>query len=182
MAKIDLGKYFAPKVIVNLSVLFGFLVFIVMILSFLGKEIKDKAQQIQDQRTEIGSRINSISKLADLSATAKEVQPALDELNSLLPKRDELVIFPRYINTLATESGVDEHFSFNGGEVSPAGAEAGYSAFTLSITGPYANVMAFLEELEKGNFVIRVEGLDVTIQTGSASFKADIQGLIFFRD
>jgi len=180
MAKIDAGKYFTPKVIINLSVLLGFLVFITMVLSFLGKEIKDKAQQIQDQRAEIESRINSISRLAELSAAAKEAEPALNELNSLLPKRDELVGFPRYISTLASESIVGEHFNFIGGEVAPTETEAGHGGFTLSITGSYASTLNFLEKLEKGRFVIRVTNLDIV--SGSGSFKADIQGLVFFRD
>ena len=180
MAKIDAGKYFTPKVIINLSILFGFLIFITMVLSFLGKEIKDKAQQIQDQRTEIESRINSISRLAELSATAKEAEPALNELNSLLPQRVELVAFPRYIGTLASGSNVGEYFNFVGTDVDPTDTEAGHSSFTLSITGSYANILIFLEKLEKGRFVIRITNLDVV--SGSDSFKADIQGFIFFRD
>lgn len=182
MVKIDAGKYFTPKVIINLSVLFGFLVFITMTLSFLGKEIKNKAQQIQDQRAEIESRINSISRLAELSAAAKEAEPALNELSSLLPKRDELVAFPRHIDTLATESSVDDRFSFRGEEIDPTETEAGHSGFTLSITGSYSNILTFLEKLEKGRFIVRVESFDVVLQRDNASFEADIQGLVFFRD
>jgi len=153
-----------------------------MVLSFLGKEIKDKAGQIQDQRVEIESRINAISRLAELSAAAKEAESAFNELDSLLPKRDELVAFPRYIDTLATESGVDQNFSFRGDELSPTETEAGHSAFTLSATGFYPNVLTFLEKLEKGRFIIRVDNFDVVLQRDSSAFKADIQGLIFFRD
>src|SRR3989344_2914052 len=174
MAKIDAGKYFTPKVIINLSVLFGFLIFITMVLSFLGIEIKDKAQQIQDQRAEIGLRINSLSRLAELTAASKEAGPALDQLNSLLPDRDGLVAFPRYINTLATENGVDARFTF-GGEVDPTESEAGNSGFSLSLTGSYAKIMTFLEKLEKGRFVIRVETFEVVLQRESASYTAAIQ-------
>src|SRR3989344_5932634 len=141
MAKIDAGKYFTPKVIINLSVLFGFLIFMIMVLTFLGREIKDKAQQIQDQSAEIESRINSISRLAELTATAKAAGPALDQLSSLLPKRDELVTFSRYIGTLATESDVEERFNFSGEEVDPTESEAGHSGFSLSIIGSYAKIL-----------------------------------------
>lgn len=182
MAKVDAGKYFTPKVIINLSVLLGFLVFISLVLSFLGKEIQDKANRIRDQRAEIGLRINSISKLAELSAAAKEAEPALEELSSLLPKRDELVVFPRYIDTLATESSVDDRFSFKGDDIDPTETEAGHSSFTLSVTGSYSNVLTFLEKMEKGRFIIKVESFDVVLQRDESGFKADIQGLVFFRD
>ena len=153
-----------------------------MVLTFLGREIKDKAQQIQDQRAEIESRINSISRLAELTATAKEAGPALDQLSSLLPKRDELVTFSRYIGTLATESGVEERFSFSGEEVDPTENEAGHSGFSLSITGSYAKILTFLEELEKGRFIIKVEAFDVVLQRESIFYAATIQGLVFFRE
>ena len=60
--------------------------------------------------------------------------------------------------------------------------EAGHSAFTLSVTGSYSNVLTFLEKMEKGRFIIRVESFDVVLQRDSSEFKADIQGLVFFRD
>jgi len=39
-----------------------------------------------------------------------------------------------------------------------------------------------LEELEKGRFIIRVDNFDVVLQRDNSLFKADIQGLVFFRD
>ena len=180
--KVDVSKYFSPKAIVNLSILLGFLVFVSMILFFLGQEIKNKTTQILAQRAEIESRINSISKLAELTTAAKEAEPALAELNSLLPKRDELVAFPRYIGTLALESDVEDRFSFRGEEVPSTETEAGNSGFSLSVAGSYGNILDFLEKLESGRFIIRVDNFDVVLQRDNSWFKADIQGLVFFRD
>lgn len=182
MTKVDLGKYFSPKTIINLSVLLGFLVFVSMVLFFLGQEIQNKTQQILAQRAEIESRINSISKLAELNTAAKEAEPALAELNALLPKKDELVAFPRYIDTLARESGVDDRFDFRGEEIPSTETEAGYSGFSLSIKGSYGNILNFLEKLEVGRFIIRVEIFDVIIERDDNSFTADIQGSVFFHD
>lgn len=182
MVKIDVGKYLTPKAILNLFILLGFLVFITMVLFTLGQEIKSKAQTIQEQRAEIESRISSISRLADLTAAAKEAEPALADLNALLPKRDDLVTFPRYIDTLASQNQVEDRFSFGGEVIAATETEAGRSSFTLSIIGSYANILGFLEQLERGRFIIKVEALDVIIQREGTSFEANIQGSVFFRD
>ena len=182
MVKIDFGKYFTPKAIVNLFVLFGFLIFIAIILSSLGNEIESKAEAIRDQRAQIESRIRSISKLAELSDSAKEAKPALEEINSLLPNRDELVSFPRYISNLGAENNVTAAFNFRGEEVPSTEMEAGYSGFYLIITGTFPNVVSFLENLEKGRFIVRVDSFDVVLQRASSDFQADIIGSIFFRD
>ncbi len=182
MTQINFGKYLTPKAIVNLSILFGFLIFIAIMLSSLSQEIEYKAETIRDQKAQIESRIRSISKLAELSDAAKEAGPALEEINSLLPSRDELVSFPRYISNMGTESNVTAAFNFRGEEVPSTETEAGYSGFYLIITGTFPNVVDFLENLEKGRFIVKVDSFDVILQRESSDFQADIIGSTFFRD
>jgi len=182
MAKIDFGKYFTPKTIINLSVLLGFLVFVVLIISFLGKEISDKTLQISTHRGEIEGRIMSISRLAELREAAQNAEPALLELRSLLPKQDELVAFPRYIENLANNNDLESRFEFRGGDVLPSESTAGSSPFYLSVTGSYRNIGSFVEALEGGQFIITINTFDVVSQRESTSYRAEIQGQVYFRD
>lgn len=167
--------------ILSLSVLAGFLIFVTLIISFLGRQINDKANRISEQRAEIEGRITSISRLAELKATAKEAEPGLAELRSLLPKRDELVSFPRYVNSLSSNHSLTPRFEFQGQEIEPTDDQAGTSGFYLSLTGSYRNILSFIDDFEEGQFIIKINSFDVVAQRESSDFKAEIQGLIYFR-
>jgi Tfp pilus assembly protein PilO len=182
MAKIDFGKYLTSKTIVNLSVFLGFLIFVGLIISFLGREISDKATEIRGHRSEIEGRITSIARLAELRATAKDAEPALLELRSLLPKRDELVAFPRYVESLAASHSLDARFEFRGDDTPPSEGVAGSSSFYISAVGQYRDIFTFVEAFEEGRFIVTINSFDVVIQRESAAFKADLHGLVYFRD
>ncbi|MEX2053971.1 MAG: hypothetical protein WD883_00245 [Candidatus Colwellbacteria bacterium] len=182
MLKIEADKYFSPRVILSLSILVGFLIFTILIITFLGRQIGDKADRIREQRAVIEGRISSISRLAELTASAKEAQPALLELQSLLPKRDELVGFPRYVDSLAGKHSLISRFEFRGEEKAPTEDQAGTSSFYLSIDGTYRNILSFIDEFEEGQFIVKIDSFDVVLQRESTNFKAEMNGLIYFRD
>ncbi len=181
MSKIDAGKYFSPRVIINLSILVGFLLFVSLLVSFLGNEIRDKAERIQSQRAEIEGRISDISRLAELRTAARNAEPALAQLVSLLPKRDELISFPRYLDTLAKNNRLQHQFTFTGQESNPAENIAGSSNFKLTLNGAYRDVLAFVEDIESGQFIVRVNLIDMVVGANAQSFKAELEGSVFFR-
>lgn len=179
MAEIKLGKYFTPKIIINISIILGFLIMVAWLLSVLADEVQSKSQSVQEHRLEIASRIRAISELAELREDAREAQPAIELLNNTLPKRDELVTFPRYLDTIARENNVTLRFNFVGEETPPEENKAGQSPFTITIAGNYANVISFIEDLEGGEFLLRLDSFNITLER--SGFDVELTGSVYFR-
>jgi Tfp pilus assembly protein PilO len=135
MAKTSLGKYFTPKIIINLSIIVGFLIMVSWLLTSLAGEIEKKAESIQLQNLEISARIQAISDLAELRVEAERAKPIVDELNNALPKRDELVAFPRYLDSIARDNSLQLDFKFVGATQDPGLDQAGNSEFVINVLG-----------------------------------------------
>ena len=178
MAKIDPGKYLTPKIIINISIILGFLLLVGWLLSTLSNELESKAQDVEEQKSEIASRIKSISDLAQLREDALEAQPAIGKLQNALPTRNQLVSVPRYLDTLARENSVTVRFNFVGEEVAPGENEAGHSSFTLNVIGNYGNILNFIEDLEKGSFLVKLDSFSITLER--TNFDVDLRGIIYF--
>ena len=179
MAEIKLGKYFTPKIIINISIIVGFLILATWLIAVLSSELESKAQSIQEQRLEIASRIRAISELAELREAAEEAEPAIATLNNVLPKRDELVAFPRYLENLADKNKVTLGFNFIGEELEASNDKAGQSSFTIDILGGYANVLNFIEGLEEGTFLIDLNSFNIALERDG--FDVELTGVIYFR-
>lgn len=180
MAKIDLSKSLTPKAILNLLVILGFLIFVLWILLFLGGEIKQGALDVGQKRAQIDSRIAAISRLTELRQEAEEASSALKSLQNIVPIRDDLLSVPRYVERLASGSNVTASFDFTGAEQAPEGDRAGSSSFKIIAKGPYPDLLSFIGGLERGDFFITINSIEITIQ-GDGTFGANIDGLVYFR-
>lgn len=178
----NIGKYFTPKVILNLSIIFGFLIFVGWVMTFLSGEISSKAEQISNHRMEINSRITAVSRLAELREAAKEAQPAIAELSTLLPTEEELVGFPRYLQNVANREGVNLSFSFqDSGSDEIDEGEIGASEFSMDALGSYNDIISFMEAVEKGDFIVSLSSVNITGTKNVSEFRANIRGVVYFR-
>lgn len=177
MAK-SISAYFTPRVIINLAIILGFLLFITWVLTFLGSEINRRTTVIGDQRQEINRRTTSLAKLAELREEARLAEPAYAELLALLPQKDDLVTLPRYLEEIAIAEELDFNFRFSGVESEPSGKGAGSSSFTINLVGEYQDIIDFIDQAETGRFVLAIDSTDIHIV--KELFSATINGVVYY--
>jgi len=178
VANSELSTYLTPKVILNYSLLVGFFIFIGAIVSFLGGEIRSSSDSLSSNRTEIDRRIKVVSNIAELRGQTAEVDTAIVELRKVIPERNQIFSFPRYLEGLASQSSVAIGFNFSGDTVESTNSSAGNNDFRVSIRGNYSDVIGFIDKLEQGTFLVNLESIDVTKL--DTEFSAGVGGKVYF--
>ena len=181
MAKLDFLKYLTPKAIINLSVVLGFLVFVIPTLLFLGNEVEQRAASIKAQRVRIDTHTRMITKLAELREASVEAESAMLKLRTIVPPRDRLFSFPRYMEKLGSDSDVLASVDFTGKETPATVDKAGSNAFIIAGSGSLNDTLEFMENIEaSGEFFVSSESVDI-VRLGE-QFNSVINGLVFFYD
>lgn len=179
MAKSEFAKYLTPKAIINFSVIAGFLMFIIPTLIFLGKEVDERASTLRVNREKVGGESSTIARLASLKSASAEAEAGLAVMQKLIPPRDRLFSFPDYLEEKGDASRVTVNFDFAGGE-SPSGeGSAGNSPFRIASTGPFDNIVRYIESIENSNsFFVKLGAVDFTRE--GTQFSSGIGGLVYF--
>ena len=179
MTKSNFGKYLTPKTIINLSIILGFLVFIIPTLLSLGSEVQNRAEALRNQRASVTTRSESIARLAELKRSAEEASGALQVLSDLVPPRDELFSFPDYLSELGEKTRIETNFTFIGEQRAQDGGRVGSSSFRIDNVGSFNGILSFIQNLENGpKFIISLNSVDI-VKTDSG-FKSTAGGNVFF--
>ena len=142
-------------------------------LLYLGNDIKGTAGEIVETRRDINTRQEQLNDLARLREEARAAAPRLEILEDALPERDELISLPDKLDSVAGEHDVLLRFSFGGD------TEEGIS-FQMTLEGSYANIVAFLGELEGEFFYIVPEEVDVILRDNR--YIATLKGQVYFNE
>ncbi|MDD5710924.1 MAG: hypothetical protein PHV43_02390 [Candidatus Colwellbacteria bacterium] len=181
MAKPDFLKYLTPKTIINLSVILGFLLFVIPTLLFLGGEVAQRAASIRAQREQIDIHTRMISELTEFREASAEVKSAMIDLQTTIPPRERLFSFPQNVEQLGSDLGLAANVNFAGKEVPATGDTAGNNMFTITSKGSFDSTLSFIEAMEeRREFLVSLESIDITKLEGQ--FNATIGGLVFFYD
>ena len=181
MTKPDFLKYLTPKAIVNLSIIVGFLVFVIPTLLSLGGEVRQRATSIREQRMQIDRQTRMIAKLAEFREASSEVETAMADLQSIIPPREKLFSFPQNVERLATGAGATADVNFIGKESPATEDEAGSNTFTVTGKGNFDDTLELISALEKRReFFVSLDSINMTRLEGQ--FNTVINGLVFFYD
>lgn len=170
--------YFKNKLWVNIAIVVLLAAGLSTLLIFIGRNISKKTNQILTIRQELKSRLNAIQSLANLRQQSEQARANFNALQTLLPTKDDLVNIPKEFNELAKTNKIELGFSF-GNETATTDSEPGFTAFNLTLSGSYDNLVKFLKALEKNRFSISFDSLDVTQDPQNQRFSALISGKIF---
>jgi len=181
VAKSDFVKYLTPKAIINLSIIVGFLIFVISILLFLGNEVGQRAASIRAQRLQIDAHTRMIAKLAEFREASAEAESATADLHTIIPPREKLFSFPKNIEQLGLSVDVAANADFVGKEKPATNDEAGSNMFTIKGTGSFDNTLRFVKTLEeRKDFLVNLESFEVI--NLEEQFYSVINGLVFFYD
>ncbi len=158
----------------------SFLVFAVAAY-FLSNAITVQAQKVSDSKNAIRAHSDLIEGLANQKALSPDVKKFEQAINLILPSKDELVNFSKWLDGLSRAHSVNVSFSFNGDAVPSTGSNAGYIKFTLNISGGYANLADFVRdvELRSAKYTTSFDSFD--LKRNDNSYTSVINGRVFFR-
>lgn len=116
--------------------------------------------------------------IASLKSDFESAKPYISVLENILPIRDKLISFPRDIIFIAQKNKVEAAVSF-GAETLASKTEAGFIKFTMTVDGSYSDILKFLQEAEKGKYII--DWVDTDLAFGNKKYKGSISGRVFLQ-
>jgi len=170
--------YFKKKILVNAAITLAIILILAIGLIFSGRGISQRVAKIQSLRKELNTRLTALNSLTNLRQQSEKAKSFFGSLQTLLPTKDELINFPKELNGFAKTNKVEIGFSF-GNETAPTDSQPGFTAFNLTLSGSYDNLVKFLKALEESKFFVGINSLDVTRDSQSQKFSALISGKVF---
>lgn len=167
------------SLIYNLSITGGIVVFILVIVLYLGLDVQKKADAIAKAQKETLFHISQVSDLGKLKNQEKEAQVDFLKLNSALPKRDSLFEVNKNLGVFAEARSLAFGSKF-GEEVDSYDGNPGFIRVEMNVSGSYDNILGFLKDIETSRYFINPFGLDLTRQ--GAGYTGVINSKILFSD
>jgi Tfp pilus assembly protein PilO len=163
---------FRKKLLIQLSIGMGGAILIGILLLYIGHDINKRIREIQNQRSELAFRTQNIQTLALLRSGLEKSKTYISFLENILPSRDYLIAFPKDLEEMAKQNNIDLGFSF-GSEYAATPEAPGYLTFTITISGVFDDMMAFLKTVEKSRYFVNFISMDLNkrdkIYTGTLS-------------
>lgn len=148
---------------------------------FLGRSVDKVSGEIAGVRATLAEETYLVDNLAALKQSAAEARDLLAKMDMLLPLRDDLLGFPRFVEGRAQAYGVGFSFSFEGEPQAATPERAGHAFFLVRVSGGYDNILNFIEDIERRltRFLVHVDTVTFTEEDGG--YRALIRGKVFFR-
>ncbi|MBT9151640.1 MAG: hypothetical protein DDT40_01836 [candidate division WS2 bacterium] len=176
---LEMQRGFKSRFILSLSVILGALLIIAIVIVYIGFDISTKAGFISDAQTQLLKRETDIANLTNLKEQEKAADAALFKLNNVLPKKDALFSVSRDLGDFARARNLSFGSKF-GEEIASKDNKPGFIRLEMNTGGSYADLVAFIKDIEASGYFINLLNFDIVRQ--GASFSALLDGEVFFSD
>jgi hypothetical protein len=173
---------FRRHILIYSGIISGSALFLMLGGWWVSQSIAAHSQQIALQRSLVNGRAKSLEVLARLKQNSRDVDSYSVSMDRLLPEREDLLNFPRWLELFGRSSQVGLNFSYQGGGISePSEVTAGFIGFNLEATGSMDKLVQFVEELETKSrqYLVAFDSYDLTRQ--SDQYRLIMTGKVFFR-
>lgn len=169
------------------KILLNFLISILIIGALLGilalfnLNLGKTSAKINSLSNNLFSRSSSIQGTSELKSQYNAYgESYLNVLYNVVPQKDELINFPKEIQTLASAFDLSLGFSYVG-ESAVTDEAPGSVSFQISVEGPeMASIIEFIKEFENFRYFTQLESF--AVGPSNANIKANIRGKVFFRN
>lgn len=150
--------------------------FFVIFLLLLGRDISSRTAMIKKQRQDLMLRSQAINSLVFLRSDRERSEKILNAVKDFLPASDQLISVPNTLENLAKSNQLGFGFAFNA-EAPASESEPGINYFTLTSSGAYNNFLNFLKAVEKGKYFF---GFDlIELNKKDKDYQILIKGKVF---
>jgi Tfp pilus assembly protein PilO len=166
---------FKTRLIVQILLIFGILVIFGGTLIFLGRDMKNTAEEIGSTKTDLAIKLAQLGDLARLREDVRIANAKLPILQGALPTKDNLLGLPNRLSNVAVNDGVSINFQF-GTE------QEGNIDFNLTVEGTYDAMVKFIGDVELTMPFINFSSIDL-VQIGMTdTYRSTLGGILFFSE
>ncbi|HTY39891.1 MAG TPA: hypothetical protein VMC43_02280 [Candidatus Paceibacterota bacterium] len=177
-----MAEDYKKTVWISTAVIAGsFLMFIFAAL-WLAGDLQNQSQAIVERRGTILSQSRSIALLADFKTTDPQITAYEGFFKILLPPREQLLEFSKWLDTTARMNKIAVVSDFQGDPVASGPNTPGYINFKMEMNGSYGSLQAFLSTLEfrSPRFLIHLNDLDIA--KNGDSYQGTANGQVYYLD
>ena len=175
-------KTFKKDILIGLAVIFGSLLLATGALFWLSRDINDRVGKIIDKRGLITQQTGLADTIATLKTGKAEADRYLSALGSLVPQKDDLFTFPKWVDGFSKNYGIGMNFAFSGGETEPSEDTLGFAPFTLTLSGPLNRIQVFLTDLESraNQFLVGIDSYSV--RPSGEEYSVSVAGKVYYKN
>lgn len=174
-------KNYRRELITGTAFIVGSFVAFAIAAYFLTDMIATEADKISAGRDAIQSRAALIQGLAEQKSRSLEVKRVEQNINLILPTKDDLVNYQSWLDGLSRARQISTNFYFSGETVLPTDASPGYIKFVLNADGTYSSLVDFLRDVEfkSPHYTTKLDNFDM--RKNGETYTAIVNGRTFFR-
>jgi len=170
---------FKKRLILILSISLSIILVLGGLFYYFRNDILKRATKINSYRQELASRVSILDRIYVLEQEYTKSLPYFVKLTEALPTETEMVNLEEVLKSLAGQNDLDLSFRFGLLNEATEQEPKNYS-FNLILTGEKDNILKWMDGLQKLNYTIRVDQIELT-QTSSQGYSAKILGRVYLR-
>lgn len=173
---------FKKELIVGLGIILVSLVGFFVIFGQLENKLETLSASVGSAQININHKAQLLADLAELKRNSGRANEYKRKMESLLPERDQLYNYQRYLENLAVPRKLNFNFTFQGEPVASTPTTPGSALFTLDISGNIDGILMFMRDAEIGTTrnIMSVENFDLARDAGDV-YRLQLSGKTFFR-
>jgi hypothetical protein len=175
-------EHYARNLWINGTVIFLSIFAAFALVYWFGARLRQETDRIGELRGLIHRRSETLQVLAELQKDAPLARLYQERLDLYLPTEDQLLDFPRWLESFAKVYNVNFTLAFQGGLIAATAEAPGYVPFILTLEGAYDGIRAFLEQLEFNpqKFLMAFSSADLVRFEGNR-YRVFVGGRVFYR-
>ncbi len=175
-------REFKKELLVGLGIIVASLVGFFIIFGQLEDKLASLSTSVSAAQANINHKAQLLADLAELKRNSGTANELKRKMESLLPERDQLYNYQKYLENLAVPRKLNFNFNFQGEPVASTPTAPGSAAFNLDISGSIDGILLFMRDAEQKTTrnIMSVENFDL-VKSDSDTYRLQISGKAYFR-
>lgn len=171
---------FRKKLLIHGGIFFVLILIIGVSLFFLSKKVDAYATEIESTRSQLYDWIVSLGSFAAIrSEYSTKAERYGQILQNRLPEKELLIDLKKDFQFLAASEGVNVNLIFNS-EAETASPRVGAIGVTLSLKGPFPNVVRLISRLNEMRYLVSIESMTMS-RGDNAMMDVEAKGKVLFQ-
>jgi hypothetical protein len=170
------------KSLLRNSIIIGVVIVISGVFLFLLRaNITHQLSVISDLSKRRTMYLESSQGLATLIRQWEEAQQYTNQLFKLVPKKDEIALLSKELQSLAQEKNISLSFSFGSDEPVKSEKEGISSiGFSATFEGKKTDILNLINSIEEKYYALRIQSFNITASGSGDSYRCFVTGQVSF--